>query len=100
MIIITTMIYGCIDADDHDNNLTDDDDSYVLVIDDDNVKVPPSSKMERLRACENTPQIWIPPKKVKTLNSNRWNPPQSQHHYDSILSRLTFSKCFHIVHDP
>ena len=26
------MIYGCIDADDHDNNLTDDDDSYVLVM--------------------------------------------------------------------
>ena len=39
MIIIITMIYGCIDADDHENNLTDDDDSYVLVIDDDNVKV-------------------------------------------------------------
>ena len=26
------MIYGCIDADDHENNLTDDDDSYVLVM--------------------------------------------------------------------
>ena len=37
------MIYGCIDADDHDNNLTDDDDSYVLMIDDDNIKVSKST---------------------------------------------------------
>ena len=43
MIIITTMIYGCIDADDHDDNLTDDDDSYVLMIDDDNIKVSKST---------------------------------------------------------
>ena len=42
MIIITTMIYGCIYADDHDNYLTDDDDSYVLVIDDDDVEVSKS----------------------------------------------------------
>ena len=37
------MIYGCIDADDHDDNLTDDDDSYVLMIDDDNIKVSKST---------------------------------------------------------